>query len=323
MSSNLVYVLQPVGAPSATAVVVLSCDDDFLQWESISRQCTDFFQKLQINISKIALLSYKEKGIQSYKFVQVRKTINGLLGFETSYDCGNSMIAAGYVSSLINGEKTLEIANIDTKLRFLLYINDDTIDLKMTNLLKNSIDSALWLTDYEHITVDCNNSKVKITLINSCNPYIIVDAKSLNVNSVEQLMKLNNNNNDEIIYALKSIRQRVIKDFSLNKDSEFPKIAIVYSGDVLAARTIYLNKWHDGLPITAIISILIATKIKKSVIYNLKKHKYILTAKGKKELNFIIDCKDRITNFELFNIKLSNAYTKYLIDSASPNTAYE
>lgn len=315
MNSILLYVLKPVGAPSATAVIALNDNENFVNWERISKKCCAFLKANDTKLSKIAILGQKESGTYPFKFVQVRKKLDGMMGFETGYDCGNSMTAAGYIASIISGEPSIEVANIDTKLKVLLTIDGDNINFSVIYIVKNRINEVPWYAGSELVSLYLQDRQVNITLINICNPYILVNATSLNVDTVKQLLSFNNNTADDILSVLEDIRSRVIEQMNLDADSEFPKIAIVHNRELLAARTIYLNKWHDGLPLTAAISILAARKIEHSVIHSLDNKDYILMTKGKRYFSFELDDENqKIAACNFFNIKLQESYTKYQID---------
>jgi hypothetical protein len=298
-NSILLYTVKPVGAASVTAVIVLNNNIDFARWEYLQKKCCEFLRTNNIKSSKIAILGQKEDGIYPFKFIQIRD-----VGFETGYDCGNSMIAAGYVAAAIISEKTsLELINIDTKLKVLLNVNGNNIKFSLIDITENR---ANIFKGTKRTSVDLQNRKIDVALIDTCNPYILVNAESLAVNTAEQLMNFNNHVKDEVLPILKNIRNRIIEKFELNADSEFPKIAIVYNREIIAARTIYLDKWHEGLPITAAISIL------KSVIMNNFgiNTDYIATTKERRRFAFEYDLKnEKIMKCEFDNIIIEEPCT--------------
>lgn len=272
-----ISIIRPLGAPSPTAVITTDRSIDVFNLDELVRAITHVLRTNNISLSKVAVLGPQiDQGTLSFKFIQLRSSDHDRLKYETNINCGNSMISAGIIALeeyalMLSRSKEIKLLNIDTGMLIHLIENEDSrsYTLSIPSLIGKDISYAKIDHQSERIEILGLKSKVNITLLDLINPYIIVNALDLNITSVDEILKLSRDTGN-IFESVYFLRQQIIKKYRY-EDSEFPKIALVLrEGDnVFAARTVYLNDWHRGLPITGIISIAAATKINNSVInYN-------------------------------------------------------
>ncbi len=286
-----IYIVNVLGAPSPTAVVLVEENNDIANWRKLAYNAYYFLQAKEINFSKMAIIKLKDKNNYDFKFIQIKKT-DDIVEFESNANCGNSMVAC---ARAVYKQDNISLTNIDTGLKISVEKNENSFDLNVTSLVGKNVNSAKIKENFE-------NSK--FSLINIVAPYIIVNAEDFGIKTNEELLTLNENNRD-ILERAKKLRKDIAKKYDFDENSEFPKIALVLNNsNNLCARTIYLNNWHPGLPLTGAISIQLASKIKGSVIYNENfQGNEILTPKGPKIINIDIDDNGQILTCKILNIK--------------------
>lgn len=311
-----VYLTNVVGAPSPTAVIVSENVLNKIDWKKEALEVYYFLKLKNIDFSKMAIINSKSKSKYDFKFIQI-KVKDEILDFESNANCGNSMIASARVAFMIEDKKhnfqdEITIMNIDTNLEMSVIRKENSFDLVFNKLIGKSINDIKMFEGAELINIDEGYERVKASIINFVNPYIIINAKDLGITCKEELLHLDESDKD-VLERVKNIRKNIIKRYNFDEKSEFPKIAIVLCDHGLSARTIYLDRWHKGLPITATLSIAVMTKIKNSIIYRPDLEiDEILTPQGGKKISVKIDNIGRVSDCKIFNIKLKgeiNVYT--------------
>ena len=276
-----VDIAEGIGGPSATAVFKQTqLPQDRIEQIIVLKKA---FKKLRIlghQLSKLSVVSPLNTSNEiSFRSVQVRGVDEkGDAALETGANCGNSMIASTLVALrekfdiVLPKGMIVRVRNIDTNF---------TADMEVVNdLEKQSMIFDMHLPDLkgkipketllEQTTptwfVSINGEQIPVTTLNIVNPYIIASSIHVGVKDAETLLHVENCTN-EILDKVKKIRNMIMQTLALPSDSEFPKIAIVHvKGSTISARTMYLNKWHPGLPITGAISLAIASQIKGSIV---------------------------------------------------------
>lgn len=312
---NKIFISNILGAPSPTAVIVSNEDVNFIDWKKIAKEVYSYLKKKEIKFSKMAIISEDSKDSYKFKFVQIKNT-NGIVLFESNANCGNSMIASARVIYKLNQaiDKNMSkvlITNVDTNLQFLIDSVEDSFNIEILNLKDKDINSFKMFANSEKNEIEINKKTIKFSMIDAVNEYIIVNAKDIGINSKEELLSLDGA--DELyLPKVKKIRNSIIEKYNLEKESEFPKIAVVYNNGGLAARTVYLDSWHKGLPITGAITIMVASKMQGSVIYNRDlKEDIIETPKGEKNVHIELDNLDKIENCLIYNVKSEGSIEEY------------
>lgn len=312
-----VYIAEVIGAPSPTAIIEVESNIEKLNLEKLALETIKFLEKQNLVVSKIAVLGPKKEDKYTFKAIQVRQN-NNKICFEFNNNCGNSMLAVARVifeNKEIKEDK-ISIINIDTNFIMSIVKKNNVFNLSIDSLIGKEINQTKIFENLEKTYINKELKTIDVTLIDVVNPYIIVNAKDVGIKNEEEILNLSNedNENDEKLKYVKEIRDIVIEKYKFKKDSEFPKIAIVLNNNDLVARTIYLNNWHKGLPITAIITIAVASKILDSVIFNKEKsYTKILTANGIKDINIDIDDYNKIVKCEIYNIEAKGKIKEYLI----------
>lgn len=242
-----VYTLKVKGAPSLTGVIIV---DDWIihNISCIVKYVHRILHEKNIKISKMAAVK-RESNHYLFKFFQIEK--NGEL-FDNR-DCGNSMMAAGIVVLKHYNTDRIELINIDTKLKAIIEKKNHTMDLYMMSIDIN-IDSEKSIKKETIITAD--ERKITIEYINVLNPYVIVSASSLGLTSIREILKLRKTYRTDIYMISNEIRQIIAKEFNFSIESNLPKLAIVFkNNNYYFARTLYMDDWHSGLPITCMLTI--------------------------------------------------------------------
>ena len=166
----------------------------------------------------------------------------------------------------------------------------------------------------EWISVNESFGNINVSIIDIVNPYIIINAKDLGIKTDVELLSLKNSDVG-VLKKVKKVRRDIINKYNLKQNSEFPKIAVVLNNKKLTARTVYLDGWHTGLPITAAVTIAITGKMRNSVIYNQAlKSSGILNPKGIKEVIIKTDNEGIILKCEVLNIKSEGLIDIYNYD---------
>ena len=314
---NKVYISSILGAPSPTAVIMSKEDVELLDWKKIAEETYNYLKRKEINFSKMAIISEKNKNSYKFKFVQI-KIKDGALSLESNANCGNSMIASARVIYKLNeveNNKNISkvlITNVDTNLQFLIDKVEDSFNIEILNLKGKEIDSFKMFKKSEKNKIVIDDEEIEFSMVNAVNEYIIVNAENIGIKSKEALLSLNETDK-MILPKVKQIRSAIKEKYNLDKESEFPKIAIVYSDGVLAARTVYLDGWHKGLPITGAITIMITSKMQDSVIYNKDLIEDIIeTPKGEKNVHIELDDLNIIKSCLIYNVKSEGSIEQIL-----------
>lgn len=314
-----VYLANVIGAPSPTAIIILEEAIDKINWQQVAFETYYFLQSKQVDFSKLAIINLRNKSTYNFKFVQI-KNRNSIIELETNVNCGNSMFASARVVYMLDEKQqgirnSISLTNVDTKLEISIEKRENYFDAKFNSLCGKTINSAKLFEGSEAITINESFGNINASIIDIVNPYIIVNAKEFGVNTITELLVLGDEDTD-VLRKVKKVREDIIKKNKLKAHSEFPKIAVVLNDNGLAARTIYLDSWHTGLPITAVISIAVTSKMRNSVIYS--PHlivKEILTPKGRKRVNVKTNSEGLILGCEVFGIKAEGKIETYIYDN--------
>lgn len=283
MSKKLltVDIAEGIGGPSATAVFKeQQLPQDRIGQVAVLRKAYKKLQALGHELSKLAVVSPLEASNEiSFRSIQVRGVDEkGDAVLETGGNCGNSMVASTLVALRKKFDITLpkgmivRIRNIDTNFAADMEVTDDLekfsiiFDMHIPHLVGQIPRNVLLEHTAPTWFASVEGEQIPITTLNIANPYIIVSSTRIGIRDAETLLKVENCHPD-ILGKVKNIRGVVIRTLALPSDSEFPKIAVVHGdGTTISARTLYLQKWHPGLPITGAISLAVATQIKDSVL---------------------------------------------------------
>ncbi len=274
-----VDIAESKGAPSPTAVFEDRGFDSPLRHSRRLKSAYVALRESGYDFSKIALISCAEGGI-GYRGVHVKgPEEDGTPILECGRNCGNSMLAAAIVamrhqfSGAIDNECHLRVTNKDTQLVADMEILEGdiakgmSIDMHISSVIGRNVRGTLMNPDAMPTwSVHTNSGPVSVTTLNLVNPYIIAEAESLGIRNPDDLLSLPSDDQN-VVDNLKRVREAVIEALTLKTDSEFPKIAAVHqSGRTIAARTLYLNGLHKGLPITGIISVAAASHLSGSLV---------------------------------------------------------
>ena len=294
---NNIYITNVKDAPSLSGIIFSDYEIDKINWLSMVQIAYKKICEAKINLSKMAIVYKKSDNLFDFKFIQVKKN-NDKINFETNANCGNSMLAvAKVIFSNLNNKEDIVIKNIDTNFEIMIKDMGDCFIFKVLSLENKNINS-FKMSDKSsgEYKIFYNGKKISYSLVNVVNEYILIKAEDIGIRSIEELLSLDENDN---IYfpMVKEIRKNIIEKNNLRKESEFPKIAVVYDKGNLAARTVYLNNWHSGLPLTGAITIMFATKMKDSILYkNNNCNDTIFTTKGEKIIKIDNDVNGNIIN---------------------------
>lgn len=318
-----VYLSNVIGAPSPTAVIISEVPIDKIDWMEVAFKTFYYLQSKQVKFSKLAIIYSLSKSIFNFKFVQI-KYKNGVVKLETNANCGNSMIASARVVYMLAEmrseiQNNILLINIDTNLEVSVRKRGNYFDIKLNSLIGKSINLAKMFDGSEMVSVNESFGNINVSIVDIVNPYIIINAKEFGMKTGAKLLALEGNN-EGILENIKKVRRDIMNKYNLEQNSEFPKIAMVLDDKELIARTIYLGRWHTGLPITAAISIAITSKMKNSVIYRKTlESKGILNPKGYRKVIVKIDNEGIISECEVLDIKSDGAIDTYIYDGKKNN----
>lgn len=305
---NKIYITSVLGAPSPTAVIFSDEDVKELSWRDVAESTYYFLKEKEVKFSKMAIIYKKSDDSYDFKFVQI-KDMDKNLSMESNANCGNSMLASARVIFMLlddnqkNNVSCITITNVDTKLEILIQRSEDCFNMTVKNLENKNINEFRMYDGSEKCTIKFGEKYINYSMINAINEYILVDAEEIGIHSEEELLALDKSD-DTYLPKVKELRKAIIDKHNLNKESEFPKIAVIYNKEQLAARTVYLDSWHKGLPITGSVTIMIATKIKNSIIYNASKENNVIhTPNGDKIVQIDLDNNNRIVACTICGIK--------------------
>jgi hypothetical protein len=90
------------------------------------------------------------------------------------------------------------------------------------------------------------------------NPYLLFDAGKLGI-SPSEMLSLHGAPDARLLTCLGAEADEVRSHLGLAPESDLPKLALLLSDEGrILARTIYLDQWHPGLPLTGLVTFIVA-----------------------------------------------------------------
>lgn len=274
-------IAEGIGGPSSTAVFrETQLPEDRVEQVQVLKKAITKLADLGHHMSKCAVISTLSDGDEmSFRSVQIRGLDkSGELVLEIGKNCGNSIVASTFVAlrekygSPISRDKVARVLNRDTGFAAdMNVVNSDgdqsiAFDMDVISLVGRVPADSLLEGSEPTWRVPFGRRDIPITTLDAVNPYIVVPAGELGIDSIERLLKIEDNPAD-ILDRLNAIRSAVINILAYPQESEFPKVAIAHrEGSNIVARTVYRAGWHPVLPITASISLAVSSRISGSVI---------------------------------------------------------
>jgi len=253
-SLNITDIFKVNGGPSPVAVFEKPIgESNDSAYQSILKNT----YRAGFKITKIAQIDFCKNSVLFTSIQVINKGKHTL--FDTSGNCGNSMSASIYYAYrhlfIPQTKVVLKSAKSDFSISAWNYFEKDnnaSFNLHIDSLENFKLDKS----QISNRTTRFGDKQIPYTLINIANPYIILPAERFGVNDV---VRMTSSTEDSLITLLSQIRKHIIQVSQLPLDSEFPKVAIVsQKNESIQARTIYLNKFHPGLPLTGVINLIIA-----------------------------------------------------------------
>jgi hypothetical protein len=243
-----------VGAPGPTAVFTVpnlpaaaDCELLLRRWYPSLRQ--------QITFSKALVVAPTGAGRFICRFLQIIGPAEAMFGAaRTGRDCVNSMIAA--YPAVARPATTMTLENVDTGLT-----------LTATPAAERTVDVAVQPARPVHpaaVQLPTPGGR-GILALHVNNPYVLLDAGEAGLTAGE-LLRLDGPADPGLLRPFADAVAQVQQHLGLPVAGDLPKLAVVAADgpDVLAARTVYLGRWHPGLPLTAATTFLTATQIPQS-----------------------------------------------------------
>ncbi|WP_436528421.1 hypothetical protein [Actinoplanes sp. HUAS TT8] len=243
-----------VGAPGPTAVFTVpdlptaaDCEQLLHRWYPGLRQ--------QIAFSKALFVALTEPGEFICRFLQIIGPAEGMFGTaRAGRDCVNSMIAA--YPAVAHPDTTMTLVNVDTGLTLTATPSGErTVDVTVQPP-RPVQPAAVQLP---------TPGSPGILALRVNNPYVLLDAEEVGL-SADALLRLDGPADPGLLRPFATAVTQVQQHLGLPIAADLPKLAVVAPDgpDVLAARTVYLGRWHPGLPLTAATTFLTATQIPQS-----------------------------------------------------------
>lgn len=274
--------LKVAGAPSLTAVV--NCGENCIaDLEDIAQKVLKVLQKQNIVFSKLAIV-YKNIDKYNFKFYQIK---NGYL--IDNLNCGNSMIAAAIAVQNKTLSNCVSVYNIDTlmEVEVISDIERHTSYSVVINSLINLRYTDTFIEEKE-IYDESENKLIRYTYLDIANPYILIKAHELGIENSTELLHLSKKKCPFIYDRTERIRQKIAQSLGYSHNNGLPKIAIyIIENNSIVARTIYLNNWHNGLPVTCMITMGVYYLRKKCIDSNYEVINMI-SPEGKHRIKFAI-----------------------------------
>lgn len=274
--------LKVVGAPSLTAVV--NCGENYIaDLEDIAQKVLKVLQKQNIGFSKLAIV-FKSIDKYNFKFYQIK---NGYL--IDNLNCGNSMIAAAIALQKKTLSNCVSVYNIDTSMEVEV-ISDRERRSSYSVVISSLINLRYTDTFMEEKEIydEHENKFIRFTYLDIANPYILIKAHELGIENPTELLNLSKKNSPFIYDRTERIRQKIAQSLGYSHKSGLPKIAVYIINDKsIVARTIYLNNWHNGLPVTCMITMGVYYLRKKCIDSNSEVINMI-SPEGKHRMKFAI-----------------------------------
>ncbi|WP_445491534.1 PrpF domain-containing protein [Niallia sp. 03133] len=279
------------GGPSPT--VVISEDalfDNSIKLHETLHDVMDFVYKnwralhLSCCPTKIALIrpSKHNDCDLDYLFIQVmiKKEDSIKFKFDSSGNCGHSLVAAiakAMWQSLITPseiQQKLTVFMVNTNIKTSFEVDTSEIKYGKINCSIEycvSYDEKLLPTGKSTQILDVLGRSLPVSIINAGNPYVLVHASQFGIKDEESLFL----NQDHLIPDLLELRREVGKKLGFPITSVFPKIALVIEKygsegqfEGIAARALYIDKWHPGLGITGLVCLGTAINTPNSILYH-------------------------------------------------------
>lgn len=250
----LVDVVETVGAPSPTAVLhVEALPDD----EACARLVRDTFPSLRAGVELTKTIVVSSAGDDRYacRFVQVLgRDVAGVPVVATRRDCINSMVAAGGATIRRRDVDEVSLTNADTGLAIVVRRSRDGAGLDVETLLSAPVHPGDAV-----VTLAAPGPRAAVVTVN--NPYLLVHAGDLGLTTGD-LVELRGVARPELVASVASLVAMVREHLALPADEDLPKLALLLAGErELVARTVYLDRWHPGLPLTGLVNFVLAALV--------------------------------------------------------------
>lgn len=101
------------------------------------------------------------------------------------------------------------------------------------------------------------------------NPYVLLDADAAGLRATD-LLRLAGHADPRLLHQFTDAVAQVRTRLGLPEGGDLPKLAVlaVQGRDTVIARTVYLGRWHPGLPLTGAITFLTAVLVPQSPWYH-------------------------------------------------------
>lgn len=234
------------------------------------KYCEQIIKYLDEKMNKVAIIfpsSNKELDCECL-FLQYIPELNI---FDTNGNCGNAVVASAvyYMNRKYLGNiKSLMIENINTNKRIELSIKKtigDVFDVEVTLFDPEGTITPKPLPTGNIIDkIYVNNKEYGTSIVDAGNPYIFIERSQLELSMSEF-----KDPNLPIYEEFKLLRQKAKHLIGLNKESVFPKFAIVNSMELdnsIEARMITVPTWHKTFAITGLACLIKAALIPGTVV---------------------------------------------------------
>jgi hypothetical protein len=247
-----------VGAPGPTAVFTTKRLPDAAGCETLLRAAYPELRS-RIGFSKAIFVAPSPDGRFLGRFLQLTGAAETMFGVaHGGRDCVNSTVAA---YPAIAAGKRATIVNADTGLVVTVSpsLRSGSVDVEVR--------PATPVRPVDVVLPTSGSPGVLAVRVN--NPYVLLDADAVGL-SASDLLGLAGPADPRLLHPFTAAVTQVQTKLGLPAGGDLPKLAVLAARgrDTIVARTVYLGRWHPGLPLTGAITFLTAALVPQSPWYH-------------------------------------------------------
>lgn len=197
--------------------------------------------------------------------------------FDLSGSCGHSLLSAVVAASRSGTLPRLVPA---ARIRVQVLNNGDSVVCEVDRVERDGARFTVTFVQASPVpfgellpagrprtTLEADGEQVNVSLVNSANAYVFVDARPLGVPDQAALFAAG----DELLGRLESIRGAAADQLGRPRDRAFPKIAAVLPSEDggIAARAVTVPRWHPSIALTGAVCLGTAVRIPGTVPWSI------------------------------------------------------